>query len=127
MTVTFNTAPTAASNTPLTFTDVPTLRRTSDAGSNPLPTVYNNGFVVFECPELVAWLTTMYGGPGGGVHAKPQAASIVGPDVVIDYRQSIVSCNGKTFVFPPLSVVAQELVVAGGAENVVKKRLAATT
>jgi hypothetical protein len=47
VTVTFNTAPTAASNTPITFTDVPTLRRTSDAGSNPLPTVYNNGFVVF--------------------------------------------------------------------------------
>ncbi len=46
--VTFATAATAAANTPVTFSDVPTLRRTSDAGSNPLPTVYNNGFVVFQ-------------------------------------------------------------------------------
>ncbi len=46
--VTFNTVNTAVQNTPVTFSDVPTLRRTSDAGSNPLPTVYNNGFVVFQ-------------------------------------------------------------------------------
>jgi homoaconitate hydratase len=87
---------------------------------------FNNGFVVFECPELVGWLAEKYGGPGGGAQAKPQAATVVGTDVVIDYRKSIITCNGKHFVFPPLSVVAQELVVAGGAENVVKKRLAAT-
>jgi hypothetical protein len=48
ITVTYATAATAASNTPVTFGDVPTLRRTSDSGSNPLPTVYNNGFVVFQ-------------------------------------------------------------------------------
>ncbi|HVP74276.1 MAG TPA: homoaconitase [Phycisphaerales bacterium] len=90
---------------------------------------FNNGFVVFECPELVAWLADKYGGPGGPAQASPQtavgAATIVGPDVVIDYRASTITCDGRTFAFPPLSVVAQELVVAGGAENVVKKRLAA--
>ncbi|MFZ1701483.1 MAG: Calx-beta domain-containing protein [Pyrinomonadaceae bacterium] len=47
VTVTYNTAPTAASNTPVNFADSPTLRRTSDSDSNPLPTVYNNGFIVF--------------------------------------------------------------------------------
>jgi len=77
----------------------------------------------------VAWLADKYGGPGGPAQASPQtavgAATIVGPDVVIDYRASTITCDGRTFAFPPLSVVAQELVVAGGAENVVKKRLAA--
>ena len=90
---------------------------------------FNNGFVVFECPELVAWLADKYGGPGGPAQASPQtavgAATVIGPDVVIDYRASTITCDGRTFAFPPLSVVAQELVVAGGAENVVKKRLAA--
>jgi homoaconitate hydratase len=79
---------------------------------------FNNGFVVFECPELVAWMTEKFG-------AKPHAATVVGPEVVIDYRRSIITCDGRQFAFPPLSVVAQELVVAGGAENVVKQRLAA--
>lgn len=85
---------------------------------------FNNGFVVFECPKLVAWLTESLGGPNG---AKPQpagAATVIGPDVVVDYRRSTITCDGQSFSFAPLSVVAQELVVAGGAESVVKRRLA---
>jgi homoaconitate hydratase len=88
---------------------------------------FNNGFVVFECPELVAWLSEENSGQGGHGHASPQAATIIGPDIVIDYRKSTITCDSRTFVFPPLSVVAQELVVAGGAENLVKKRLAGTS
>jgi homoaconitate hydratase len=86
---------------------------------------FNNGFVVFECPELVEWLEKKFGGPGNLSGAKPQAATVVGPDIVIDYRKSVIACDGHGFAFAPLSVVAQELVVAGGAENVVKRRLAA--
>ena len=48
-------------------------------------------------------------------------------DIEIDYQTSIIACDGKQFPFPALSTVAQELVVAGGAENVVKKRLASVT
>jgi homoaconitate hydratase len=96
---------------------------------------FNNGLVVFECPELVEWLIEEFGGPGvspgrvsgtGETPVPPKsAATIMGPDIVIDYRKSIITCDGRQFSFPPLSVVAQELVVAGGAENVVKRRLAA--
>lgn len=46
--VTFNTSATAAQNTPVNFANSPTVLATSDSGSNPLPTVYNNGFVVFQ-------------------------------------------------------------------------------
>jgi homoaconitate hydratase len=77
---------------------------------------FNNGFVVFECPEFVEHLRA----------AKPQAAKtpsrLVG-DIEIDHARGVLTFDGKTFAFPPLSPTAQELVVAGGAEAVVAKRL----
>jgi homoaconitate hydratase len=74
---------------------------------------FNNGFVVFECPELVEHL-----------RAKPKGpkSAIVG-DVTIDYTQGVLTFDGRKFPFPSLSPTAQELVVAGGAEAVVAKRL----
>jgi hypothetical protein len=41
----------------------------------------------------------------------------------VNYRRSTIVYDGKEFAFPPLSPVAQELVVAGGAEAVVGERL----
>ncbi len=76
---------------------------------------FNNGFMVIECPVLVDYLREKFAGQN-----EP---TIVGPTMKIDYRESIIACDGKTFMFPPLSMVAQELVVAGGAENLVKQRL----
>jgi homoaconitate hydratase len=76
---------------------------------------FNNGFVVFECPELVAYLREKYKARTG--------KTILGPEIAVDYQESELSFDGRTFPFPPLSTTAQELVVAGGAENLVKKRL----
>src|SRR6266700_4844547 len=75
---------------------------------------FNNGFVVFECPELVTYLRESL---------KDRAATTVGPEIMIDYGKSILTINGKSFTFPPLSPAAQELIVAGGAENLVASRL----
>ena len=75
---------------------------------------FNNGFVVFECPELVTHLR-------GALTNR--AATTVGPVITIDYSKSILNVDGKSFSFPPLSPAAQELVVAGGAENLVASRL----
>jgi hypothetical protein len=36
----------------------------------------------------------------------------------------VIECDRRRFTFSPLSAVAQELVVAGGAEEVVRQRLA---
>jgi homoaconitate hydratase len=77
---------------------------------------FNNGLAVFECPALVDYFEQRYAGVS--------AATIVGSAIAIDYQQSLIRCDDHTFPFPPLSTVAQELVVAGGAENVVKRRLA---
>src|SRR6266542_1003560 len=77
---------------------------------------FNNGFVVFECPELVVYLRE---------NLKDRAATTVGPEITIAYAISILTLDGKSFSFPPLSPAAQELIVAGGAENLVASRLRA--
>jgi homoaconitate hydratase len=76
---------------------------------------FNNGFPVLECPGLVEYLATQLG--------AVKDATVIGPEILVDYRRSVVACEGREFRFPPLSPVAQELVVAGGAENVVAARL----
>src|SRR6267378_2674153 len=76
---------------------------------------FNNGFVVFECPELVTHLRD--------IPRLRDAPTTVGPELTIDYAKSILSVDGKSFSFPPLSPAAQELIVAGGAEKLVASRL----
>jgi homoaconitate hydratase len=75
---------------------------------------FNNGFVVFECPELVTHLRATM---------KNRAPTTVASKIDIDYAKSTLTIDGKSFPFPPLSPAAQELIVAGGAENLVAARL----
>jgi homoaconitate hydratase len=77
---------------------------------------FNNGFVVFECPELVTHLRA--------IRQLPDAPTTVASGRCrIDYAKSMLTLDGKSFPFPPLSPAAQELIVAGGAENLVASRL----
>lgn len=76
---------------------------------------FNNGFPVFECPGLVAFLASTCG--------QQSAATVVGPEIDIDFRRAIVTCDEREFRFSSLGGVPQELIVAGGAENVVRQRL----
>jgi homoaconitate hydratase len=75
---------------------------------------FNNGFVVFECPELITHLRATM---------TDRTPTTVGPEITIDYAKSILSVDGKSFPFPPLSPAAQELIVTGGAEKLVASRL----
>jgi homoaconitate hydratase len=75
---------------------------------------FNNGFVVFECPELVSHLRATL---------ADRAPTTVASEITIDYAKSLLTMDGKSFAFPPLSPAAQELIVAGGAENLVASRL----
>jgi homoaconitate hydratase len=77
---------------------------------------FNNGFVVFECPELVTHLRATL---------KDSAPTKVGSEITIDYGKSTLTIDGKSFPFPPLSPAAQELIVVGGAENLVASRIRA--
>ncbi len=76
---------------------------------------FNNGYIVFECPELTEHLRAKFAGGSN--------PTIVGPDIEIDYQSSTITCDNKQFPFGALSTVAQELVVKEGAENLVKERL----
>ena len=84
---------------------------------------FNNGFVVFECPALVAHLRTLAAG-------QPAARTRAAGDLQIDFARGELSLTGDgastVFAFPALSGVAQRLVVAGGAEAAVAARLTAT-
>jgi len=73
--------------------------------------------VVFECPELVTHLRD--------IPRLRDAPTTVASEVTIDYGKSILTIDGKSLAFPPLSPAAQELIVSGGAENLVASRLRA--
>lgn len=75
---------------------------------------FNNSFVVFECPELVEYLRATL---------KDRQPTTVAGDITIDYGKSVLTIDDKSFSFPPLSPAAQELIVAGGVENLVASRL----
>ncbi len=75
----------------------------------------NNGFLTIECPELVDDLKKELG------IEKLTVAS--GGEVVVDFQNSIIEYNGKTYSISPVGAAAQELVVVEGLENWVKKNL----
>jgi len=77
---------------------------------------FNNGFVVFECPAFVEHLRATLQG---------KALTREGPQIVIDYQASTLHVDDRAFIFPPLSQAAQELIVAGGAEILVARKLRA--
>jgi len=76
---------------------------------------FNNGFLCVECPTLVDHLAERFAGT--------DALTIVGPELVVDFRQSVVRLDDQVFPFAPLSQVAQELVTGGGAEAIARASL----
>ena len=56
---------------------------------------------------------------------KNRAPTTVASEIMVDYGKSVLTMDGKSFAFPSLSPAAQELIVAGGAENLVAARLRA--
>lgn len=82
---------------------------------------FNNGFVVFECPALVAHIR------GSVADQEKQKTRDVGT-ISIDFAKGTLELSREgvahSFAFAPLSPVAQELVVSGGAEATVAKHLA---
>ena len=75
---------------------------------------FNNGFAAFECPDLVDHLVGKLG--RGNL-------TIAGSNIEINFRKSVVTCDGADFRFSPLGAVPQELIVSGGAESLIRNRL----
>jgi homoaconitate hydratase len=84
-----------------------------------LRNAYNNGFLCVEVPDLVKRLREQF----------PQEISanektiIAESEIKIDFTSSVITWAGEQFSFPSLGTVPQSLVIAGGVENLVIKRL----
>jgi homoaconitate hydratase len=84
-----------------------------------LRNAYNNGFLCIEVPALIKRLREQF----AGELAAKEKTIIPGEKLNIDFTISTVTWRGEHFVFPPLGTVPQSLVIAGGAENVVARKL----
>ncbi len=76
---------------------------------------FNNGFLVIESASLYDGLRERCG--------DGNQPTLPGPTITIDFAASQIGVEWKSFAFSPLSRVAQELIVAGGAEELVRQRL----
>ncbi|MCZ6597498.1 MAG: homoaconitase [Planctomycetota bacterium] len=84
-----------------------------------LRNAFNNGFLCLECPELVAHLRERLADDV----AAGKRTIIPGDELEVDFKAGTVSLGDRSFRFPPMSEVPQSLVVAGGVENLVRRRL----
>jgi homoaconitate hydratase len=84
-----------------------------------LRNAYNNGLPCIECPALVEALRS--------THVVEIAAGVTtiipGDEILIDFSGGVIGYAGRSFRFPALGTVPQSLVVAGGSENLIRKRL----
>jgi homoaconitate hydratase len=75
----------------------------------------NNGFLIIECSDLVNDLKEKYG--------KEKLTVQTIKKVKIDFKNSSITFNDKTYSIDPVGEAAQELIVTGGLEEWVKKNL----
>ena len=87
-----------------------------------LRNAYNNGFLCVEVPEFISRLREQF---AEEIAAKEKTI-IPGEDVELDFKCGTITWRGEKFIFPPLGNVPQSLVIAGGVENLVAKRLGLT-
>jgi homoaconitate hydratase len=84
-----------------------------------LRNAYNNGFLCIEVPALVTKLRQEF---ASDIVAKEKTI-IPGDTIEIDFTHCTLQWHGDHFAFPPLGSVPQSLVIAGGAENIVARKL----
>jgi homoaconitate hydratase len=84
-----------------------------------LRNAYNNGFPCIACPELVDRLKLELAST-----VKAGELTIIPGDVLeIDFAGATLDWHGDTYRFSPLGSVPQSLVVAGGIEKLIRKKL----
>lgn len=75
----------------------------------------NNGFLLIECPELVNDLKAKFG--------TQKLTVKTGMIAKIDFQNSVINVDNKSYTIDPVGEAAQELIVTGGLEEWVKKNL----
>ncbi|HEX6821859.1 MAG TPA: homoaconitase [Candidatus Sulfotelmatobacter sp.] len=84
-----------------------------------LRNAYNNGFLCIEVPALVNKLHQEF---ASDIAAKEKTI-IPGDSIEMDFTRCTLQWRGNQFAFPALGSVPQSLVIAGGAENIVARKL----
>jgi homoaconitate hydratase len=75
----------------------------------------NNGFLIIECADLINDLKAKFG--------KEKLTVTTNKKVKVDFKNSSITFDGKEYVIDPVGEAAQELIIAGGLEEWVKKNL----
>ncbi len=86
-----------------------------------LRNAFNNGFICVESPKLVERLRSDL----TEASEAGQKTVVPGEKVEVDFTTGTIRWRGGAYRFPPLSRVPQELVTAGGVENLVRRQAAA--
>ena len=85
-----------------------------------LRNAFNNGYACVESPDLVKAMRSEF-----AARVKTGDKTIATDDVLaLDFVRAVATWRGKTYAFAALGAAVQELVVAGGVENQVRKLLA---
>jgi homoaconitate hydratase len=84
-----------------------------------LRNAFNNGFLCIEVPELAKRLRADFASQVGA----GERTIIPGDEIEVDFTGGAVTWRGDQFRFPPLGSVPQSLIVAGGVEALVSRRL----
>jgi len=82
-----------------------------------LRNAFNNGFLCLECPDLVEALRTEL----AREIAAGEKTIVPGDLLAVDFASGTLRFRDRTFTVPPLGRVPQELVLAGGVENLIRK------
>jgi homoaconitate hydratase len=89
-----------------------------------LRNAFNNGFLCIEVPEFVARAREQFAKEIAAKEKTIIPSDGPGDEIDIDFTSSTISWRGEKFTFPALGSVPQSLVIAGGVENLVAKKLA---
>ncbi len=84
-----------------------------------LRNAFNNGFLCIESPALVNRLRVRF----AEAVVRNEKTIIAGDEVEVDFAASTIRYAGEQFAFPALGSVPQSLVIAGGVENLVSRKL----
>jgi homoaconitate hydratase len=77
---------------------------------------FNNGFIVIECPPLVVRLRERFAGDG-------RLTIRTGVSAEVDFARGVIAAEGDVLPFAPLGQTAQELIVAGGLEALIRRQI----
>jgi homoaconitate hydratase len=84
-----------------------------------LRNAFNNGFLCIECPKLVTALKQEF----AAQLEDKQRTIIPGDEIEIDFASCTLRYKKADYTFPAMGAVPQSLVVAGGIEKLVARKL----